>query len=142
MDIELITFEEIRSRAEIDLIGGIVEIPCANQILRGTIDDIYWWKRNRLRGIEWVDGTVWDAYTSSWIPVPNSFLQFDFESFEYFAGPYQMESGEIFFITRNVLYTVIFPVGLQPPDKPYEWRECAQLHCRFMGIAAPWRTST
>ena len=142
MKIDLVTFNDLRERAEIDIIGGTIEISCAKDIMRGTIDDIFWWSRRHPSKFEWTDGVVWNKRQGIWNHTGDGVISFNFPSFEYFSGPYQMESGELFFTLRKVLHTIIFPVGYQSPDIPYNWRECENIHCQFMGIKPPGRMPT
>jgi len=142
MKIDLITFEDIRERAEIDIFGGIIEIPCADKVMRGTIDDILWWPHRHPREIHWVNGMAWNNHYSAWDHFNNGITKFKRESFDWFDGPYQMESGEIFFMLQKVIHVIIFPVGHPAPETPYDWRVCNHLHCGFMGIESPKRKPT
>jgi hypothetical protein len=133
MKANLITFADIRERAAIDVTGGIVEVPSAGTVLRGTIEDIFWWPSHPSR-IEWTDGIIWDQRFGTWNKSTNGRINFPLEGAEYFGGPYEMESREIFFIFNNVLCLTIFPVGFEPPELPYDNMAGYAIHCRIMGL--------
>jgi hypothetical protein len=135
---DLITFDEIRKRTEIDIIRGTIEIRYDDKsIERGVIDDITWWPRRHPKFIEWENAHIWNAGSQTWIrelDKSNPGFRFTFEAFESFAGPYLTERGELFFLVKGNNYAVIFPVGVEVPPLPYKYKELLDIHCEIMGV--------
>jgi hypothetical protein len=132
MGATLITFANIRKRT--DIIGGQIEFPGRHGIMRGKIEDIDWWSTHP-SDIEWVDGTVWNPRLPSWDPMARpDMILFPIEEREGFGGPYETDSGEIFFLCRQYRYITLYPIGLEPHEIPYDDHACFEAHCRIMGF--------
>ena len=121
MNGKLITFDELRSRQEIDIVGGYIEIHYEGRILRGIIDDIFWWHNHSPRQIIWTDGlTLATPTCTNWKKSQGGKIRFTYEMIETFSGPFEDELGPIFFTLRGVADIVIYPVNCSPPEKPQD----------------------
>jgi hypothetical protein len=136
METKLISFADIRGRVPIDIVGGIVEVPSLDVIFRGKIEEISWWYSHPAR-IEWDEGTIWDPQFGTWNKHSNGRIDFPLEGAEYFGGPYEMESGELFIIFNKLLCLTIFPARCEPPEFPYDGRASYAAHCRITGVDMP-----
>lgn len=119
MDGQLITFEDIRGRQEIDLIGGTMEIYLNKLVYRGELDDILWWNHYPRR-FYWIKSIEWYTNQQVWRASRGSEKQLNFQhnSIESFAGPFELVSGELFFMFSKYISVTLFPKGCSLPDAP------------------------
>lgn len=126
MNGSLITFVELRRREEIDICGGYMEFLCNENIWRGMITGILYWKNRSPRQIDWINMGTWENNSSRWVEENcERFVLFPYGAIEFFSGPFQSEIGEIIFMTNARHYVTIFPKGCTVPDQPrseYEYR--------------------
>lgn len=119
MNGKLITFDDMRHRQEIDLIGGYVEADMQNTIYRGELDDILWWNHYPKR-LDWLKALEWRPSHARWkeCGITQGETTFDFNTIELFSGPFEFDSAEIFFVLAGRIAITIFPKGCAPPHGP------------------------
>lgn len=121
MNGNLITFDELHARQEIDLIGGTIEVDTHQMTYRGQLDDMFWWKSHP-KEFTWIQCLEWHTRERAWRPSPKKkgTVNFSFGMIELFSGPFELDSGEIFFATGTpctpVIAVTIFPRGQVPHD--------------------------
>jgi hypothetical protein len=117
MNGQLITFTEIQQRQEVDLIGSQIELDTGDGTCRGTISDIFWWNHYP-RKFNWVHEMTWSIHHRGWVELPQKMKSFSFEfkSIEFFSGPFELDTGEIFFLYNDTSAITIYPHGCIPPD--------------------------
>ena len=111
---KLITFDELREKTNINIVGATFEI-CyePGRIERGIIENIVWYYHKHPRVIRWKEGFIWNPTSRAWIPSRHkeSNYNFDFTAFEQFCGPYETEQGEIFLLSEGGYYAFVYPIG-------------------------------
>jgi hypothetical protein len=117
MERKLITFPELRARAEIDLIGGTIEFCVKGVICRAEIDDIFWWS-NYPKQFNTLDTRRWSEAQQDWKSSNTVYLWFPKNCGEWFFGPYEMPDGEIIFMTNSESFITIYPTHHALPDIP------------------------
>lgn len=115
----LIKFDDLQERESIDLIGGYIEIDMQISVFSGELSHIDW-GYHYPKLLSWMNSMRWDPESSKWVgqtDVPRR-IRFTNKSIEQFLGPYELETGEIFFIMGGKIAITIFPIGQAPPEKP------------------------
>lgn len=144
MNVKPMPFCELRTRLEIDLIDGCIEISDSNSYLRGTLEEIDWGhpapQPSFPMQINWFDEHEWDGPSQQWI-MTKSENSFEFErgDNEFFTGPFlDQDTGHIFLVKGGVdivegyrlfspetIYITFYPKWRDIPDSPRP-----QLHYR------------
>ena len=112
-----ILFSEIRRRTDQDIVGGTVEVALSRNIYRGIIDDITWWIEHP-HEILMLNTEVWNPQFEIWSPSNINEIIFPHSKWESFYGPYEADSGEIFFMTDTSENVTMYPIGCPVPDLP------------------------
>ncbi len=112
-----ILFAEIRRRTDQDIVGGTVEVSLGQNVYRGYTDDITWWN-NYPHEIFILDTELWDPKLEKWSPSRVNEIIFPFDKCEHFIGPFEADSGEIFFMTDSSENVTLYPIGCTCPDLP------------------------
>lgn len=126
MNERLMTFAELSDDRYI-LENGLAEFPYGNEgMLVGKVIGTLWWPGKHIRQIQLAECSSWSTTARRWTRHDGHILNFDMNLFEYFCGPYQTETGDVFFLQSagpNTFFYVRFfdnenkrkePVGLGP----------------------------
>jgi hypothetical protein len=131
MSERLMTFEELSGNMFL-LENQLVEFCLPNVgICVGEIMGTSWWPRRHIRKIQIVEARSWDPVTGAWKWQGAYFIQFAYNQFESFIGPYETDSGDIFFMIGQQFYVRIFRKNGKL-EKPLGAAHFYALHCRFM----------
>jgi hypothetical protein len=100
----LMTFQELADDMYL-LEGMMIEMPLPKgKLFSGEVIRTEWWKNRHIRKIYIAEGRSWNRTTKEWGWVGGYLLQFKFEDFELFSGPYETDTDEIFFLYMNTIH--------------------------------------
>lgn len=128
MKARMMKFEEMMFRQDEHILGGTVEFDFQSTIYRGEIHDIVWHRKAPYE-IVWTMKESWLFNAQLWEYVESNRLRHVFgpKMMEFFTGPFETDSQEIFFVFQHKIFVTIFPCGIAPPAEPRskERHQCA-----------------
>ena len=137
MSTRLITFEALSEKRFL-LDGMMAEFPFIgnDDIFVGEIIATAWWPGKHIRFFQTVEGQSWNSRTASWAWQGAYRMQFKFEQFEMFSGPYEIDNGDIFFMIGPTFYVRFFHKNIDS-TRPIGANALYAIHRRFIDPEPP-----
>ncbi len=111
MSERMITFNDL-SDDMYRLDGMMAEVPYVGKdIFVGKVIGTLWWPVGHIRQLQLAEGRLWNPKTRKWTREDGYVHDFGPNMLEYFFGPYETETGDIFFLQdlgENAFFYVRF----------------------------------